>query len=320
MGAYIIRRLLIGLVVLFFVTVMLFILMNLMPGDPITAYIPPEVLAQAGPEYIEIRREQLGLNKPVVVRYFIWLNELVHGNMGYSVQNGEPVLSRIKERIGATFELTGTALLLAILIGIPIGIISAVKQYSIIDSLVTLFSFTGVSIPVFFLGLGLIYVFSLRLNLLPTGGLATIGAPPSLLDKLSHLIMPAFVLSVANLAQFARYTRSSILDELGQDYVRTARAKGVKELRVLFYHILRNGMIPLITVIALQIPLLFGGAVITEQVFSWPGMGRLALEAIMQRDYPLLMGITTVIAILVLIANLLADILYAVVDPRIRYQ
>jgi len=293
--------------------------MNLMPGDPITAYISPEVLAQAGPEYIEIRREQLGLNKPVIVRYFIWLNELVHGNMGYSVQNGEPVLSRIKERIGATFELTGTALLLAILIGIPIGIISAVKQYSIFDSLVTLFSFTAVSIPVFFLGLGLIYVFALQLNLLPTGGLATIGSS-SLLDKLSHLIMPAFVLATFNIAQFTRYTRSSILDELRQDYVRTARAKGVKEFRVLFYHVLRNGMIPLITVVALQIPLLFGGAVITEQVFSWPGMGRLALEAIMQRDYPLLMGITTVIAILVLIANLLADILYAIVDPRIRYQ
>jgi len=318
-ASYIIRRLLIGLVVLFFVTVMLFIIMNLMPGDPITAYISPEVLAQAGPEYIEIRREQLGLNKPVIVRYFIWLNELVHGNMGYSVQNGEPVLSRIKERIGATFELTGTALLLAILIGIPIGIISAVKQYSIFDSLVTLFSFTAVSIPVFFLGLGLIYVFALQLNLLPTGGLATIGSS-SLLDKLSHLIMPAFVLATFNIAQFTRYTRSSILDELRQDYVRTARAKGVKEFRVLFYHVLRNGMIPLITVVALQIPLLFGGAVITEQVFSWPGMGRLALEAIMQRDYPLLMGITTVIAILVLIANLLADILYAIVDPRIRYQ
>jgi len=318
MIVYIFRRLVTYIIVLFFITIILFVLVNLMPGDPITAYISPELIARAGPEYLEERRRELGLDKPIVIRYFLWLNELAHGNMGYSVQNSQPVLLRIQERIWPTLQLMGASLLLSIVIGIAIGIVSAVKRYSILDYLVTMFSFAGVSIPVFFFGLGLIYIFALKLDLLPTGGMATIGVY-SLVDRVVHLIMPACVLALATSAMFTRYTRNSVLEVLGQDYIRTARAKGFKEFYILLRHVLPNGMIPLITVIALNLPQLFGGAVITEQIFSWPGMGRLALEAIMQRDYPLLMGITTITAILVLISNLLADILYVVVDPRIRY-
>jgi peptide/nickel transport system permease protein len=230
------------------------------------------------------------------------------------------VLERVGERLGPTLRLSLSALLIALLFGIPVGILSAVKQYSVLDYLITVLSFVGVSIPVFFFGLALIYIFSLKLGLFPPGGMQTIGKPPTLSDTVAHLVLPAVMLGVASTASFARYTRASMLDVIRQEYLQTARAKGLREIVVFVKHAFPNAMIPVITVIGLQLPNLFAGAVITEQVFSWPGMGRLAIEAINYRDYPLLMGITTIFAILVLASNIITDLAYAAADPRIRYD
>jgi peptide/nickel transport system permease protein len=320
MAKYILRRLLLSIPTLLGVTILVFLFINLAPGDPITAMLSPEQVAGMGPEGLQAQRERLGLNKPIIVRYAIWLKEIARGNWGYSIQFQKPVLKRVTDRLSATLRLTLAALLISLAIGIPIGILSAVKQYSALDYLVTVISFIGLSMPVFFLGLALIYIFSLKLNLLPPGGMQTIGQPASLRDSLVHLILPAAMLGLAAIASFARYTRASMLDVIRQEYLQTARAKGQREFVVLLRHAFPNALLPVITVIGLQLPNLFAGAVITETVFAWPGMGRLAIDAINYRDYPLLMGITTIFAFLVLISNLLADVAYAIADPRVRYE
>ncbi|HHY93747.1 MAG TPA: ABC transporter permease, partial [Firmicutes bacterium] len=194
------------------------------------------------------------------------------------------------------------------------------RQYSLIDYASTVFAFAGVSLPSFFLGLGGIYLLGLKLDLLPTGGMRTLGAPPGLGDLVYHLILPALVLSLVNMGSLVRYTRSSMLDVVRQDFVRTARSKGLAERTVIYRHALRNALIPVITLLGLQIPDLLGGAVITEQIFQWPGMGRLTIEAITQRDYPLLMGLTMLTAVLVVVGNLIADVMYCLVDPRVRHR
>jgi peptide/nickel transport system permease protein len=218
----------------------------------------------------------------------------------------------------ATLLLGGVALIVAIALSIPLGMISAIKRYSAWDYLATFIAFFGVSVPVFWLGLMLIIVFSVTLNALPSSGMLTIGAPFSVGDRLSHLIMPAAVLATLPLAQLTRYARSGTLEVIRQDYVRTARAKGLPQRIVLSRHVLRNALIPFVTVVAVLIPRVIGGAAITEAVFAWPGMGRLAIEAAFTRDYPLVMGITVVIAVFVVICNLLADLTYGLLDPRIR--
>jgi len=320
MGRYILRRLLISIPTLLGVTILIFLFINLAPGDPISVMLSPEQIASAGPNYLQDARERLGLNKPIPVRYAIWLKEMLRGNWGYSIQFQKPVLERVTQRLSPTLRLSFASLAIALLLGIPVGILSAVKQYSIFDYIITLFSFIGVSIPVFFLGLALIYFFSLKLDVLPPGGMETIGQEPTLKDALAHLILPAIMLGSASVASFARYTRASMLDVIRQEYLQTARAKGLRERVVFLKHAFPNAMIPIITVIGLQLPNLFAGAVIAETVFSWPGMGRLAVEAINYRDYPLLMGITTIFAILVLLSNIITDVAYVVVDPRIRYE
>jgi peptide/nickel transport system permease protein len=320
MGKYILRRLVISIPTLLGVTILVFLFINLAPGDPITAMLSPEQVAGMGADSLRAERERLGLNQPIPVRYLIWLKELMRGNWGYSIQFQKPVLQRVTDRLSATLRLTLASLLVSLLLGVPIGILSAVKQYSILDYLVTVSSFVGVSVPVFFLGLALIYIFSLKLSLLPPGGMQTIGKPASVGDALAHLILPAMMLGLAATASFARYTRASMLDVIRQEYLQTARAKGLPEIRVLLRHAFPNALLPVITVSGLQLPNLFAGAVITETVFAWPGMGRLAIDAINYRDYPLLMGITTIFAILVLASNLLTDVAYAIADPRIRYE
>jgi len=320
MGRYILRRVLVSIPTLLGVTMLVYLFINLAPGDPISVMLSPEQIALGGPNYMQAARERLGLNQPIPIRYLIWLKEVLRGNWGYSIQFQKPVLGRVTERLGATLRLTAAALCIALLLGIPIGILSAVKQYSIIDYFVTVSSFVGVSVPVFFLGLALIYIFSLKLDLLPPGGMQTIGQPPTLGDALAHLVLPALMLGLASTASFARYTRASMLDVIRQDYLQTARAKGLREIVVFAKHAFPNAMLPVLTVIGLQLPNLFAGAVITETVFAWPGMGRLAVDAINYRDYPLLMGITTLFAILVLTSNLLTDLAYAAADPRIRYD
>ncbi|MDQ3810229.1 MAG: ABC transporter permease, partial [Chloroflexota bacterium] len=247
------------------------------------------------------------------------LGQLTQGNMGFSLISRQPVAHQIQERVGPTVLLMGISLLVAIAIGVPLGVLSAVRQYSLLDYLATIGGFVAISTPSFFLGLALIYVMSVNLHLLPTSGMFTLGAEPTVADLLAHLVLPVTVLGLSQTPQILRYTRSSMLDVLRQEYVTTARAKGLKELVVMVRHTLRNALIPLITVLGLSLPNLLGGAVITEQIFQWPGMGWLAVRAVNGRDYPLLMGIILVTATMVLLSNLLADVLYAYADPRIRY-
>ncbi len=316
MQRYLIRRVLITIPIMLGITVLSYGIMSLTPGDPVQMQISPN-MTQAD---IDIKRAAFGLDRPAYARYLAWLNEMLHGNLGYSFSSGAPVTKRIGERVIPTLTLTLTALICSYLIAVPVGMIAATRRYTWMDYVATLFAFLGISLPTFFLGLAGIYIFALRLRVLPVGGTITLGGDGGTLDLVHHLILPAGVLAVAGAGALTRYVRSSVLEVLGQDYVRTARAKGVSEPVVQRRHALRNALIPVVTLAGLQIPALLAGAVITEQVFEWPGMGRLTIEAINQRDYPVLMGITLITAILVAVGNLLADVTYSLVDPRIRYE
>lgn len=316
MFPYIIRRLLIAVPVLLGVTIFTFFIVNLAPGNPVEMYVNPDT-TQAE---IELKKEALGLNDPIYIQYVRWLGNLVTGDFGYSYATYEPVLGMVSSRIGPTLLLMGTALCLAYLIAIPIGVLSATKQYSWMDYLTTSASFLGISIPHFFLGLGFIYIFAVQLNILPTGGMNTLGGDESFIDTLKHLILPALVLGAGIAGRMVRYVRSSMLDILGQDYLRTARSKGLREFFVINKHAFRNALIPIITVVGIDVSVLIGGAVVTEQIFQWPGLGQLTIQSIGSRDYPTLMAINFLAAIAVLTSNLLADIMYSVADPRIKYD
>ncbi|WP_445489940.1 ABC transporter permease [Niallia sp. 03133] len=316
MFQYIIRRILIAIPVLFGVTIFNFFIINLAPGNPVDMYLNPD----ATEADIQAKKEALGLNDPIYIQYIRWLNNILHGDFGFSYTTYEPVLHLVISRIVPTLLLMGTALLIAYIIAIPVGILSATKQYSWIDYLTTTFSFLGVSIPSFFLGLGGIYVFALVWKVLPTGGMFTLGSEGSFADTLIHLILPAVILGTSIAGSTVRYVRSSMLEVLGQDYLRTARAKGLKEFIVTNKHALKNALIPIITIIGMEIPVLIGGAVVTEQIFQWPGLGQLTIQSISSRDYPTLMAINFLAAFAVLFSNLLTDVLYSVVDPRIKYS
>jgi peptide/nickel transport system permease protein len=315
---YIIRRLLISIPILLGITILTFLIYTLSPGDPISAYMDPSNPLPA--EGIATLRSQLGLDKPLPVRYVLWLREVAKGNLGFSYANRRLVTKVIGERLPATLQLTITSLLIALAVGIPLGVYSALHQYSKLDYFLTLAAFFMVSVPAFFFALSAIYLFSLKLDLFPVQGLNTPGATNLLLDRLRHLALPATVLGLERIAGYLRYTRSSVLEVLSQDYMTTARAKGLTERTVLWGHGFRNALITLITIITLGLPGLFGGAFIIEWIFSWPGIGQLGIASISARDYPVLMGTTLIGSILVLLSNLLADVLYAVADPRIRYS
>lgn len=315
MVKYALGRVFIAVPVLLAITIVVFAIISYAPGDPVDYIVGG---GQIGTDTVATLREQFGLDKPVHVRYLTWLGNVAQGNLGRSYVNSVPVSDRIGERIAPTVTLMVAALALAFLLAVPLGVLSALRPYSWLDYSATVTAFLGVSVPVPFLGLMAIYLVSLKLGLLPTGGLATAGADFSLADLLSHLALPAFVLGLHEMGSVMRYTRSSVLEVVGQDYVRTARAKGLPEPTVMVWHVLRNGLLPLITLIGLSFPRLLGGAIIVETIFQWPGMGRLGMEAILARDYPVLMGLNLMAALLVLLGNLAADIMYAVVDPRIR--
>jgi ABC-type dipeptide/oligopeptide/nickel transport system permease component len=320
MYRWIIRRILISIPVLLGITVLGFAFVRLAPGDPVRMMINPEYMAGGAEEYVARLRAELGLDRPVPIQYVAWLGEVAKGNLGYSYFDRRPVGDIVKERVWPTVELMGTALLIALCIGVPIGLLAAIHQYSVLDYVSAVLSLATISTPSFFLGLAAIYIFSLKLNLLPTSGMFTAGEPRSLGDDLQHLILPAAILGLNLSGPFARYARSSLLEVIRQDYLTTARAKGLREQFIILRHALPNALIPLITVVGIQIPALFAGAVVIEQIFSWPGMGQLALASITQRDYPVLLGFMLIVAVLVLISNMVADIAYAVVDPRIRLQ
>jgi peptide/nickel transport system permease protein len=313
---YLLRRILIAIPVVLGVTIITYLIISTAPGDAVDLMVDP-TMSKAD---IDQHRRDLGLDQPVYVQYAKWFGQLMTGNMGYSFTNSQPVAERISGRIGPTLGLSLTALFLAYLVAIPVGVISATRQYSWIDYGSSLFALVGVSIPGFFLGIGLIYIFSLQLNVLPVSGMRSLGLDPSMVDLAKHLILPAIVLSAGTMGSVTRYTRSSMLEVVRQEYIRTARAKGLSERVVVYKHAMRNALIPVITLLGLQIPGLLGGAIITEQVFAWPGMGRLAIEAINSRDYPVLMGLTLMSSILVVAGGLLSDVLYSTTDPRIRYS
>ncbi|HKL13642.1 MAG TPA: ABC transporter permease [Halanaerobiales bacterium] len=316
MSQYILRRVLIMIPVLIGITFINFGIVNLAPGDAVDLMIDPN-MSEADKE---IRRENLGLNDPFLVRYFRWVSELLRGNLGYSFTTYKPVKARVIERLGPTIYLMGTAIVIAYLIAIPLGILSALKPYSWLDYLTSFVGLSGVSIPTFFSGLVVIYIFSLKLGWLPSGGIKSLGAESSFIDSLRHLVMPAAILALANVGLVLRLMRSSTLEILQQDYIRTAWAKGLTQKLVVLHHVMRNSLIPIVTMAGMQVPVLISGAVITEQVFQWPGMGLLTIQAILSRDYPTIMALNLLAAILVLIGTLVADILYVVIDPRIQYQ
>lgn len=317
MGRYIIRRVLQALPLLILITFVVFGLMQLAPGGPLAMYKQnPKV---TGEDLARIERN-LGLDKPMPIQYIRWLKRTVTGNWGTSFASSRPVLELIAERLKATFLLMFSSFAISLLVGIPIGILSAIKRYSFFDYLVTFFSFFGMSMPVFWFALMLQLLFGLKLGWLPTAGMKDPFIDFELWDRVSHLILPALVLSLMGLAAWSRFMRSSLLEVVKQDYIRTARAKGLTETVVIRKHALKNAMIPVVTVIAISIPGMFSGAVITETVFAWPGMGRLYMESLGRLDYPVLMGILTMTAVLVVTFNLIADIIYAFLDPRISYE
>jgi peptide/nickel transport system permease protein len=318
MGSIILRRVLIAIPVLCGVTLLAYLLVDLAPGDPVTALVDPATRAELGPEWVELRKEQLGLNDPAPVRYVLWLREVVQGNLGFSMISGQSVAEQIQARIGPTLLLMGTAILLGTLIGLPLGVFSAIRQYSALDYLATVGGFLAISTPSFFLGLGLVYFFAVRWQVLPSSGMRTLGVEGSSVDLLRHMILPVTVLAFAQIPLVMRYARSTMLEVLRQDYVTTARSKGLAERIVLLGHAFRNALIPLITVLGMSLPEILSGAVITETIFQWPGMGMLAVRAVAARDYPLILGTILVTATMVLLSNLLADLLYATADPRIR--
>jgi peptide/nickel transport system permease protein len=316
LSRYLLRRVLLLVPMLLGISIIAFTFMNVAPGDPVTAMIDPQ---QGSSINIEELRERYGLNQPLPVRYGIWLKEVATGNFGYSYTTGQPVVRRIGERIPATLELMGTALVFSTVLGCALGIGAALTRYSAMEVVLGVLSTVWISVPAFFFALVALYVFALKLQVLPTFGMNTPGSD-SLPEHLKHLVMPAIVLSLEAIAATMRYTRSAMLDVLRQDYVTTARAKGLAEWLVTLRHAFRNALLPVITVVSLRVPVLLGGAVVIESVFQWPGMGTLALLSIEQRDYPILMGLTLMTASLVLLSNLLADVLYAYADPRIRYS
>ncbi|WP_243292222.1 ABC transporter permease [Bacillus sp. FJAT-47783] len=316
MIAYIIRRILLTIPLMFGISILSFGIVHLAPGEPGALMMNPDISYEDRQAFIE----DYGLNDPIHIQYIRWMGNILQGDFGDSlIQQGVPVSELIMDRLPNTLLLMVVSSLLAIMIAIPFGVWSASKPYTLTDYSVTTASFLGIATPNFWLGLVLIMFFSVQLGWFPSGGVATLNEPFSLWDRLHHLILPAFVLATADMASLTRYTRSSMMDVLDQDYIRTARAKGFKQRKVVYKHGLRNGLIPVITILGLMLPSFIGGAVVTEKIFNWPGLGLLFIDATFERDYPIIMAITMISAVLVLIGNLIADILYAVTDPRIEY-
>jgi peptide/nickel transport system permease protein len=314
MTSYIIRRLLGVVPVLILVAVAAFLLVHLVPGDPALVMLGSD----ASPQQIQTLRTQLGLDRPLPDQFVIWVREVMRGNLGESFFLGRPVTRALLERLPATLQLALLSLLFALLIGIPAGLLAAVRQNTWWDQCVMAVAIGGVSVPSFWLGLALILVFSVQLGWLPSGGYAPLWQEPG--QGLRSLALPAVSLGFMQAALIARMTRSSMLDVLRQDYVRTARAKGVHHWLVIVRHALKNAMIPIITTTGTAFGVLLGGAVVVETVFTYPGLGRLVVLAVQRRDYPLVQGALLLISVIYVMVNLLVDILYGVFDPRIKYE
>ncbi|HZJ10021.1 MAG TPA: ABC transporter permease [Trueperaceae bacterium] len=317
---YFLHRVLQGAVILVLVSFLAFIISLAAPGNALQTFIDPNI----PPSELRAAEARLGLDRPVHVQYGSWLGELVTGNLGYSFRTGRPVAELVGSRLGPTFVLMGTAFVITLALAIWLGVATAARPYSLFDYTVTGAAFAGISVPSFFTAMALIYVFALRLGWLPTSGLEDYAASYSgwaqLADRAQHLVLPVAVLVLTGAAELVRHVRSAVGEALRQDYVRTARSKGVSDARVLRHHALRNSLLPVITLVGVALPRLLAGAVVVEVVFTWPGMGRLLVESVFARDYPVAMAINLLGAVLVLLGSLLADMLYAVADPRVRYS
>lgn len=324
MTRYLFRRLAESLPLLLAVSVLVFTLLQASPGSPLAQLERDPSITQAD---IARLMEERGYNDPWLVQYGRWLSGAVRGDFGASLQTGRPALTEVLTRVPNTLVLVGTAFVVTLLLAIPVGVLSAVRQYSLFDHIVTTLTFMGQSVPIFWLGLLLIMVFYLGLSnpftggpLFPAGGMYTLGQEDVISNRIWHLVLPVVMLSSTWVAWYTRFLRASMLDVLALDYVRTAHAKGAAPRTVTFRHALRNAAMPLITLIGLDLPLLFSGALFTETIFSWPGMGRLFYQSALRRDYTVLMVIIVFTSVLIIIANLLADLAYAAVDPRITYD
>ena len=311
------KRLLEIIPLIIVVSLICFALMQATPGGP-TAMLSQNPMVK--PEDLARIRANFGIDEPVIVQYFMWLKRVVlYGDFGNSYVTGEPVSEMIRQRMPATLELMGSAFLLAFLFGISGGIIAALKRYTKIDSVITLFALVGISIPIFWMGLMSMMLFTVKFRLLPSAGMFSLGEPFSMIDHLRHLLMPSLVLSLLFVASWSRYMRASLSEVLQMNYIDVARAKGASRGSVIFKHAIRNAAIPVLTVIALNLPALFTGSIITETVFAWPGMGRLFYDGLLRQDYTRLMGIIFMASILIAFLNLIADMIYGILDPRIRY-
>jgi len=324
MRTYALRRILQTIPILFIISLLLFFMVRAAPGGPLTAARRNPNITE---EQIQKLEEQLGLNRPLPVQYADWVGDMLRGDMGQSIKFRRPVSEMIGERIPNTLLLVGLSFLVTLLIALPIGILSARKPYSLFDYIATTITFMGQSLPVYWLGLGLILVFYVTLKnpingnpLFPGGGMNTFGKEGDFLDTLWHLVLPVTALSLGWAAWYSRFLRSSMLDVLHEDYIRTARAKGVIDRYVYYKHALRNAILPLVTLIALDLPSLFAGALFVETIFSWPGMGRLFWDAARGRDYPVLLGVVMITAVLIIGANILADLAYGLLDPQVKYE
>jgi peptide/nickel transport system permease protein len=316
MAQYTLRRLLLAVPLLFGIAAISFVFMQLAPGGPLTlmAHNPHMTASQ-----LANIRSNLGLDKSPAVQFGLWIKGLVHGDWGYSYADGRPVLTVILERLPATLELMGAGFVISLVLAVPIGLISAVRQYSFVDYASTFFSFFALSLPIFWFGLMLQLVFSVKLNILPSAGrYDALASSFSLPDALRHLVLPAVALGITSIAGWSRYMRSSLLEVIRMDYIRTARAKGVTGRGIVLRHAMRNALIPLVTVIALDVPGYFVGAVVIEDIFSWPGMGRLFVDSLNARDYPVQMGLLIISAALIILGNLIADLAYGLLDPRVK--
>ena len=317
MGNYIIRKILTLIPMMLVISFLIYLGMELMPGDAIDFLMPPDALSTLSPEQLNAMREALGLNDPFLLRYFKWLLGMLHGDFGYSLQSGVPVITLMKNHLPATIELTFTSLVLSSVLGILLGVVCALKKGTVLDQVLSIFGMIGVAIPQFLLGLIFIDAFALHLGILPVGGRMAY-AGQSFIERLPNLIMPATVLGFSLTAGVMRYGRSSMLDSMGHDYMKTARSKGLPEWRVNLLHGLRAAMTPVVVLVGFRLPMLIGGAVVVEEVFQWPGIGGLFVSAVRSQNTPLVMIIGFFSVLMVLVASIVVDIITAMLDPRIK--